>query len=320
MSVDREDEAAASKLGAHRERINRAVDALCGPSPVADLEFATRERSKWLPARGKIIECAEELCSVLFPGYYGYREFGGETVCYHIGAKLDHIACVLRSEIVHATRYVEGFTYSRQYAPPSAVNDIVDGFIDSLPEVKRKLLLDARASYEWDPAVAIPEAPIFCYPNMRAMMVYRTAHELYNRGVPFIPRIMTEYAHTLTGIDIHPGAQIGESCFIDHGTGVVIGQTCELGDRVRLYQGVTLGVKRFELDDTGRPKKGVPRHPVLEDDVVVYAMATILGRVTVGRGSVIGANVLLTSSVPPGSMIVQQPSRINRANKNNKSA
>ncbi|HES58180.1 MAG TPA: hypothetical protein ENO21_01980, partial [Firmicutes bacterium] len=185
-----------------------------------------------------------------------------------------------------------------------------------IPEIKRKLMLDAKASYEWDPAVIIPEAPIFCYPNMFAMTNYRIAHELYNLGVPFIPRIITESAHSLTGIDIHPGARIGEEVFIDHGTGVVIGQTCEIGDRVRLYQGVTLGVKSFELDEeTGLPKKLVPRHPIIEHDVVIYAEATVLGRVTVGHHSVIGANVFLASSLPPHSKIYEPAARVGEVKK-----
>jgi serine O-acetyltransferase len=144
---------------------------------------------------------------------------------------------------------------------------------------------------------------------VRAITNYRLAHELFLLGVPLIPRIITEQAHSVTGIDIHPGATIGEHFFIDHGTGVVIGETCRIGDRVRVYQGVTLGAKSFPLDDEGRPMKGIARHPIVEDEVIIYSGATVLGRVTIGRGSIIGGNVWLTHSVPPGSRIAQANER-----------
>jgi serine O-acetyltransferase len=171
------------------------------------------------------------------------------------------------------------------------------------------LATDVQAAYEGDPAATSPDETIFCYPGVLAITNYRLAHELYLLDVPLIPRIVTEHAHSITGIDIHPGATIGESFFIDHGTGVVIGETCEIGSRVRLYQGVTLGAKSFPLDQNGNPIKGIKRHPVVEDDVIIYSEATILGRVTIGRGSVIGGNVWLTRDVPPGSLITQAQTR-----------
>ncbi|MEI7891750.1 MAG: serine O-acetyltransferase EpsC [Myxococcales bacterium] len=164
---------------------------------------------------------------------------------------------------------------------------------------------DALAGYDGDPAATSPDEAIFCYPGMTAILHHRIAHELFTLGVPLIPRIISESAHGATGIDIHPGATIGRSFFIDHGTGVVIGETAVIGDRVRLYQGVTLGAKRFPTDAQGRPIKGLPRHPIIEDDVVIYAGATVLGRITIGRGSSIGGNVWLTQSVAPGSRISQ---------------
>lgn len=174
----------------------------------------------------------------------------------------------------------------------------------------RKLLgSDARAAYEGDPAATSADEAIFCYPGITAITHQRLAHELYELGVPLIPRIITELAHSATGIDIHPGARIGGSFFIDHGTGVVIGETCIIGERVRLYQGVTLGAKSFPTDERGRPIKGRPRHPIVENDVTIYAGATILGRITIGRGSSIGGNVWLTRAVPPGSSITQGPAR-----------
>ena len=178
-------------------------------------------------------------------------------------------------------------------------------FLAKLPEVRRLLATDIQAGFEGDPAATSPEEVLFSYPGLLAVTSQRLAHELLKLGVPLLPRMITEHAHSLTGIDIHPGAQIGERFFIDHGTGVVIGETCIIGRNVRIYQGVTLGAKSFPLDAEGHPIKGVPRHPVVEDDVIVYSNATILGRITLGKGSAIGGNVWLTRSVPPGSVITQ---------------
>jgi len=167
------------------------------------------------------------------------------------------------------------------------------------------LAMDVQAAYEGDPAAKSHGETIFCYPSITAMIHYRIAHALYILDVPLIPRIITEMAHSHTGIDIHPGATISENFFIDHGTGVVIGETTIIGNNVRIYQGVTLGAKSFPLDENGNPMKGIPRHPIVEDDVIIYSGATILGRVTIGRGSVIGGNVWLTESVPPQTNVVQ---------------
>jgi serine O-acetyltransferase len=178
-------------------------------------------------------------------------------------------------------------------------------FMARLPEVRRLLATDVQAAYEGDPAATCPDEAIFCYPGVLAITNYRLAHELYLLQVPLLPRIITEHAHSITGVDIHPGAAIGEQFFIDHATGVVIGETTVIGKRVRIYQGVTLGAKSFPLDEHGKPIKGIPRHPIVEDDVIIYGGATILGRVTIGKGSVIGGNVWLTRSLPPGSRITQ---------------
>jgi serine O-acetyltransferase len=182
---------------------------------------------------------------------------------------------------------------------------LAKAFLARLPEVRRLLATDVQAGFEGDPAATSPDEVLFSYPGLLAITSQRLAHELLNLGVPILPRMITEHAHSLTGIDIHPGAQIGESFFIDHGTGVVIGETCVIGRHVRLYQGVTLGAKSFPLDAEGHPIKGNPRHPVVEDDVIIYSNATILGRITLGKGSAIGGNVWLTRSVPPGSVITQ---------------
>jgi serine O-acetyltransferase len=186
---------------------------------------------------------------------------------------------------------------------------VTHAFAARLPAVRTLLGSDAQAAFDGDPAATSPDEAVFSYAGLTAVIHHRLAHELHGLGVPLIPRIIAELAHSSTGIDIHPGAQIGASFFIDHGTGVVIGETCVIGDRVRLYQGVTLGAKSFPTDESGRPVKGLPRHPVVEDDVVIYAGATILGRVTIGRGASIGGNVWITQDVKPGSRVSQAESR-----------
>ena len=190
--------------------------------------------------------------------------------------------------------------------------EIVMGLINKFPEIRRKLQTDIEAAYNGDPATTSKEEILLSYPSIQAISIHRIAHELYRAGVPIIPRIMSEYSHGLTGIDIHPGASIGEYFFIDHGTGVVIGETCTIGKHVQIYQGVTLGAKNFPLDEHGNPIKGIKRHPDIEDHVVIYAGATILGGKTkIGAHSVIGGNIWLTQSVPPNSKVYNaQPSPI----------
>ena len=180
---------------------------------------------------------------------------------------------------------------------------ITHDFILALPEIQRLVISDVNAAYEGDPAAISPIEPLLCYPGVTAVTLQRLAHFLHERGVRIIPRIVTEYAHNLTGIDIHPGASIGPAFFIDHGTGVVIGETCVIGSNVKLYQGVTLGAKSFPLDKNGNPVKGIKRHPNIEDDVIIYAETTVLGDITIGKGSIIGANKWITKDVPPHSKI-----------------
>jgi serine O-acetyltransferase len=183
--------------------------------------------------------------------------------------------------------------------------ELTQSFLATIPSVRRLLSTDVQAAYDGDPAASSTDEAILCYPGILAITYFRLAHELYRLRVPLIPRMITELAHSKTGIDIHPGARIGESFFIDHGTGVVIGETCIIGKGVRIYQGVTLGAKSFPLDEKGRPIKGIDRHPIVEDDVIIYSEASILGRVVIGKGAVIGGNVWLTEGVPPGSRILQ---------------
>ena len=260
-----------------------------------------------LPSRDEIQQLIELLRAVIFPGYFGDRDVTEESLGYHVGATLDRAARIMVDEVQR------GLCFACERAPGERVEArcqeqarrVTAAFLRRLPELRRLLALDAVAAYEGDPACGSAAEAIFCYPGVRAVTSHRIAHELYRLGVPLIPRIVAEQAHADTGIDIHPGAEVGERLFIDHGTGVVIGETCVIGSRVRIYQGVTLGAKSFPLDADGNPIKGIPRHPVLEDEVTVYSGATILGRITIGRGSVIGGNVWLTRSVPAGSRIAQ---------------
>jgi serine O-acetyltransferase len=247
----------------------------------------------------------QQLRSVLFPGFFRLAEFSPEALELHVGAILDRVAITLEEQVRRGFCFVCPGDEDSPSECRARAAGITRRFLERIPGVMELLAEDVRAAYDGDPAAKSPSETIFCYPGIYAITNHRVAHELYNLEVPVIPRILGENAHSVTGIDIHPGARIGRSFFIDHGTGVVIGETSVIGDRVRLYQGVTLGARSFPLDTNGVPIKGVDRHPVIGDDVVIYAGATILGRITVGARSVIGGNVWLTDSVPPGSVLSQ---------------
>ncbi len=257
-----------------------------------------------LPSRSSCHSIMLQLRSLLFPGYFHLSEFSDEGIGFHVGAILDLVAINLREQVKR------GFCFGcvdkgTEKACSVRAESITRKFLDRLPEVMELLGEDVQAAYEGDPAAKSPGETILCYPGVYAITNHRVAHELYMLNVPVIPRIISEDAHSATGIDIHPGARIGKKFFIDHGTGVVIGETCIIGDRVRLYQGVTLGAKSFPLDENGNPMKGIDRHPIIEDDVILYAGATILGRITIGKRSVIGGNTWVTESVAPDSSISQ---------------
>lgn len=238
---------------------------------------------------------------LIFPEFFDRRRESEEARKYYIGNGIERLYFILRREIAIGLCY--GCSSTENDVKEKAARMALD-FIDTLPEVKRLLYTDVKAVYENDPAVDNYGEIILCYPVIQAMINYRVAHSLLEIGVPVIPRILTELAHSATGIDIHPGARIDEYFAIDHGTGVVIGETCVIGRHVTLYQGVTLGAKNFTYDSNGHPIN-VPRHPIIEDNVTIYSSTSILGRITVGHDSVIGGNVWLTYSVPPGSRIVQ---------------
>jgi len=259
-----------------------------------------------LPSRDVIVRVIEDLRSVLFPGYFGMSEMTPQSMHYHVGSTLDTILRTLQVQIRRGLCFV-CTEDNPERCGGCEVKALENArvFLDRLPDVQRLLTTDMLAAYQGDPAATSPDEAVFCYPGLMALTNYRLAHELHGLEVPLIPRMVTEQAHGITGIDIHPGATIGQGMFIDHGTGVVIGETCEIGNNVRIYQGVTLGAKSFPLDKNGNPIKGIARHPIVEDDVIIYSGATILGRVRIGKGSVIGGNVWLTKSVPPGTQVTQ---------------
>jgi serine O-acetyltransferase len=245
---------------------------------------------------------------ILFPGYFGNTTLDPVSINYYMGVYVDELFEMLSDQILAGLCFN---CIERNEAEPDVLGKMncarstAAAFIATLPELRRKLAADVDAAFLGDPAAKSKGEVIFCYPAIRAISSYRIAHELLKQEVPLIPRMIAEMAHSETGIDIHPRAEIGESFTIDHGTGTVIGATCIIGNNVKLYQGVTLGAKSFPLDDQGNPIKGIPRHPILEDDVIIYAQATILGRITIGKGSVIGGNVWVTNDLPPYSKVVQ---------------
>jgi serine O-acetyltransferase len=288
--------------------LSTVIDELCmiknGPSSAR----RTNPCGQPLPSREALIEMVEELRAILFPGYHGMSELSEENIYFHLGFFLDKVLATMQEQVLRGLCFVCEDISCAASCRERALSH-TKAFLKRLPEIKRILDTDISAAFEGDPAATSPDEAIFCYPGVFAITNYRIAHELYLLGVPLIPRIITEHAHSITGIDIHPGAKIGRNFFIDHGTGVVIGETCIIGDKVRIYQGVTLGAKSFPLDKEGKPIKGIPRHPIVEDDVIIYSGTTILGRVTIGQGSVINGNVWLTRSVPPLSRISQAQSR-----------
>lgn len=288
--------------------LDSVVERLCHPSSL-DAVWHRPAQGAAMPSLKDLTEIMERLRAAIFPGYFGSARVWRESMRYHLSANLDTIYRMLCEQIVR------GFCFGcAGYSNPCTTCEsdgekAAEAFMDRLPDIRRLLAGDAKAAYEGDPAATSPGEAIFCYPSMQAMLHHRIAHELYNLKVPVIPRIISEMSHSATGIDLHPGASIGEEFFIDHGTGVVIGETCVIGRNCRLYQGVTLGALSFPKNADGTLTKGIPRHPILCDNVTVYAGATILGRVTIGKGAVIGGNVWITQDVPDGARILQERPR-----------
>jgi len=265
-----------------------------------------------LPSRNSLQTIIEGLATVLYPNRLGDGDVTDEGIDYYVGHILDETLRHLRHQVQRELRFTIEQTGNLNPDRLLLANqslELTRAFAKTLPKVRTLLDSDLQAAFEGDPAARSADEVLVCYPGIAAIINHRLAHELYLLDLPLIARMIAEIAHSETGIDIHPGAQIGPSFFIDHGTGVVIGQTAIIGERVRLYQAVTLGAKRFPTDENGVLIKGNARHPIVEDDVVIYAGATILGRITIGKGSAIGGNVWLTKSVPPNSNITQAQAR-----------
>lgn len=297
------------------QQLGTAIQALSDCDTMRGMFHEHRDGAP-LPSGPALREIIDLCRAILFPGFYGNSNLNSQTLEHHIGVNVERLYRLLSEQVM------AGLCFSREQhedkgadkadaaAPEAAcpvdrAQEIAVAFIAKLPELRSVLATDVEATYTGDPAAASRGEIISCYPVVKAITNYRIAHELYLQGVPLVPRIITEMAHGETGIDIHPEAQIGHHFSIDHGTGVVIGATCVIGNHVKLYQGVTLGAKSFPLDEDGHPIKGIPRHPILEDDVIVYSNATILGRITIARGTVIGGNLWVTESTKPGERLVQ---------------
>lgn len=261
------------------------------------------------PSRDAVDQIVTDLRGALFPLRLGPADLGRESEDYYVGQTLGRVLNNLLEQVRLELKYSERLSGqgkgSSDQGLEARARQTVGDFAAALPRIRALLDTDVEAAYKGDPAARSVDEVLLCYPGLLAVIHHRLAHTLYQLELPLLARIVAELAHSATGIDIHPGARIGESFFIDHGTGVVVGETAVIGNRVRLYQAVTLGAKRFEVGEDGELKKGAPRHPQVEDDVVIYAGATILGRVVIGRGSVIGGNVWLTQSVAPGSHVTQ---------------
>jgi serine O-acetyltransferase len=283
--------------------IKNAIQEL---SDLNSIEMVYHQKHKGFPMPS--VEALKEIITltrgIVFPGFFGNAAVNANSVQTHIQESVSKLHYQLTEQVL------AGLGFDKDNDDDAAVltqkaDDIVVAFISKLPKIRETLATDVIAAYNGDPAAKSHGEIILSYPAIRAISNYRIAHELLLLNVPLIPRIITEMAHSETGIDIHPGAQIGPYFDIDHGTGVVIGETVIIGKNVKMYQGVTLGAKSFPLDEQGNPIKGIPRHPIIEDDVIIYSNASILGRITIGKGAVIGGNIWVDHDVPPGKKILQ---------------
>ena len=285
--------------------INSVVDKLSQPQSYEGLYHHNSE-GQALPSEQAVREFIALVRSTIFPGYYSSSSLHDSTITYHLGVAVERMHRVLAKQILYSLCFAEqeickgeSCNSEQEY---KALN-IAGAFISYLPELRRMLALDVEAAYQGDPAAESIGEIICCYPSLKAITYHRIAHKLYELQVPLLPRIISEIAHSETGIDIHPAARIGESFFIDHGTGVVIGATCIIGSRVKLYQGVTLGAKSFPKADDGSLIKGIERHPIIGDNVIVYSNTTLLGRINIGESARIGANMWITEDVPAGQSL-----------------
>jgi len=290
-----------------QKQIEKTIEELSSPKSY-NLVYHEPNHGSPMPSVVDLHQFMKLLREVLFPGYFGNSMLKEETIKYYTGVNIDNLLCILTEQVKRGLCFQcsNRERYWNCSKCDVEAQKLAAEFISKLPEIRHKLSTDVEAAYNGDPAAKSIGEIIFCYPCIIALTNYRVAHEMIKIGVPLIPRILSEMAHSETGIDIHPEAEIGEYFTIDHGTGVVIGATSIIGKNVQIYQGVTLGAKSFPLDEDGNPIKGVPRHPIVEDNVVIYSNASILGRITIGKGSMIGGNVWVTNSVAPNSKLLQR--------------
>ncbi len=303
---------ATSDVGPHRDSPPRIEDIV---ATLRDLRLKSH-KSRYgagplpeLPSRNETIAIVDRLIAALFPRHFGPAGLGLEDMDAFVAESLTAALRGLKRQVRLELELADAKPSAASGNTARRADTLVGAFAGRLSDIRALLETDIHAAFEGDPAARSLDEVICCYPGVAAITRHRLAHELYRLGAPMLARIIAEASHTISGIDIHPGAAIGESFFIDHGTGVVIGETAIIGRRVRLYQGVTLGARRFDRDERGGLAKDYPRHPILEDDVVVYAGASILGRITIGRGAVISGSVWVTQDVPAGGVVTQAKSR-----------
>lgn len=283
--------------------LTETIDRLADPQSLQGLFHQHRDGNP-LPSSKRLEEIINLSRSILFPGYFGKSQVNIDTIQYQIGVNVEKLHRLLSEQILAGLCFSCGETKNIHCNEcKTEAERITTQLIVKFPDLRKTLGTDVVAAFNGDPAAKSTAEIISCYPVIKTLTNYRIAHELFVMGVPLIPRMMMEMAHSETGIDIHPGATIGSYFTIDHGTGVVIGETCVIGNNVKLYQGVTLGAKSFPLDEEGNPIKGIPRHPIIEDNVVIYANATVLGRITIGDHCVVGANTWVLQDMKPGEAI-----------------
>jgi len=305
----------------HSEKISKAIQEL---SEYDLLKVLCHEdvESNPMPSSSVLMDVVNLCRAILFPGYFGNASVTKQNLSFHIGLNVEKLHHLLSAQVLAGLcfqKQVEAHSKGDCDVLPKTRKDqqimrdqaeiISSAFVESMPYLRELLATDVLACFNGDPAAESMEEIIYCYPAIKAICNYRIAHKLMQLGVPLIPRMITEMAHSETGIDIHPGATIGTHFAIDHGTGVVIGATAVIGNNVKLYQGVTLGAKSFPLDEDGHPIKGIPRHPILQDNVIVYSNATILGRITIGENATVGGNIWVTEDVAPNARVVQSKAK-----------
>ncbi|QTA90224.1 serine O-acetyltransferase EpsC [Desulfonema magnum] len=300
----------AESFSHYREKLPGVVESILESCDDVECHTHTHIDYEPIPSRESVINIINKLREILFPGYFNNEKLDPVNLRYSMGQSVSVLFDMLSEQVCHSIRH-DCFRYNQSCTHcVEKGNEIALSLLESVPAIRKILATDINAAYDGDPAAKSHDEIVFSYPGVFAIMVYRIAHKLFEAEVPLLPRIMTEYAHSITGIDIHPGAEIGESFVIDHGTGVVIGETAEIGNNVRIYQGVTLGALSIPKD-AGEQLRGKKRHPTIEDEVIIYAGATILGGDTIiGRRSVIGGNVWITESVPPDTRVLMEPPRL----------